>query len=277
VLLARRSPSRSQIFSASTARVISAVLTMVTHHNLNELSRTAAVDFARRLTRHWQDALGTELLGAYLIGSLAHAGFNRRYSDIDIALFTAAGLSPQLLDRLRSEADVLSADWAPKVSVFWANRDFSLGRFPPLDRIDYLDHALALFERERVRPARPTLEEVRNYLRGVLFANWADRARSFAEAETLEPKDHKPYLRTLLYPGRFYYSWKTCLIGSNDDAVGFLEKTPLAGLDVSLIKRALQCRESAADPDALFSARTVLPAQIDACDRLLAGRGNPPR
>ena len=49
----------------------------------NERARTEAIDFARRLVRHWQDALGTELLGAYLIGSLAHAGFNRRYSDID--------------------------------------------------------------------------------------------------------------------------------------------------------------------------------------------------
>jgi hypothetical protein len=29
----------------------------------DELARTAAVDFARRLSRHWQEALGTEMLG----------------------------------------------------------------------------------------------------------------------------------------------------------------------------------------------------------------------
>jgi predicted nucleotidyltransferase len=40
------------------------------------------------------------LLGAYLIGSLAHAGFSRRYSDIDIALVTETGLSPPALDRI---------------------------------------------------------------------------------------------------------------------------------------------------------------------------------
>lgn len=67
-----------------------------------------------------------------------------------------------------------------------------------------------------LRPARPTLEEIQHYLRGAPFANWADRARTFAAAETLEPKDHKEYLRTLLYPGRFYYSWMTGLMGSND-------------------------------------------------------------
>jgi hypothetical protein len=64
----------------------------------------------------------------------------------------------------------------------------------------------------------------------------------------------------------------TALIGSNDDAVAFLSERPLAGLDVSLIARALQCRKTAADPDALFPARTVLPSQIDACATLLTGQ-----
>jgi hypothetical protein len=246
------------------------------HAKLDELAKTAAVDFARLLVRHWQEALGTELLGAYLIGSLAHAGFSRRYSDIDMALVTTAGLSPQALDRMRSEAVVLSADWGPKVSIFWTDRHFSLGRFPPLDRIDYLDSAVALMDRERVRPARPTLEEIRHYLRGAPFAGWAERARRFAAAETLEPKDHKAYLRTLLYPGRLCYSWMTGLIGSNDDAVAFLSDSHAAGLDVSSIEFALQCRRSAADPDALFPARTVLPSQIDACAALLSGESGPP-
>jgi hypothetical protein len=62
----------------------------MTHSNLDELARIAAIDFSRRLVSRWQRVLGTELLGAYLIGSLAHAGFNRRYSDIDIALVTTA-------------------------------------------------------------------------------------------------------------------------------------------------------------------------------------------
>jgi hypothetical protein len=146
----------------------------------DELAKTSALDFARRLVQQWQEALGTELLGSYLIGSLAHAGFSRRYSDIDIALVTAAGLSPESLDHRRSEAVALSADWGPKVSVFWTDRDFSVGRFPPLDRIDYLDHAITLMERECVRPTRPTLEELHHYLRDAPFENWAERARSFA-------------------------------------------------------------------------------------------------
>ena len=66
----------------------------MTHTDPDELARTAAIDFARRLVPHWQEALGTELLGAYLIGSLAHAGFSRRYSDIDIVACHRSGTVP---------------------------------------------------------------------------------------------------------------------------------------------------------------------------------------
>ena len=249
----------------------------MTHAAPDEVARTAAVDFARRLVPYWQAALGTKLLGAYLIGSLAHAGFSRRYSDVDMALVTEAGLSPQALDRVRNEAAALSSDWGPKLSVFWTDRQFCLGRFFPLDRIDYLDHAVVLMERECVRPARPTLEEIQLYLRGAPFANWTDRARRFAASETLEPKDHKAYLKTLLYPGRFCYSWMTGRIGSNEDAVAFLSETRLARLDVSLSNRALQCRQAAGDPDALFYARRTLLSQIDACASLLADGDDLPR
>jgi hypothetical protein len=243
----------------------------MTRADPDQLARGAAIAFARRLVEHWREALGTELLGAYLIGSLAHAGFSWRYSDIDLALVTRAGLASPVLDRMRSDAVAQSAEWGPKVSVFWTDRHFSLGRFPPLDRVDYLDHAVALLERECVRPVRPSLDEIRHYLRGAPFAAWAERARSFAAAETLAPKDHKAYLRTLLYPGRFCYSWMTGLIGSNDDAVEFLSEGQVAGLDLVLLESALRCRQSAADPDALFSARSVLPSQIDACAALLSG------
>jgi hypothetical protein len=228
------------------------------------------MDFARHLMPYWQKALGKDLLGAYLIGSVAHAGFSWRYSDVDVALITEAGLSPKAHDHIRSEAAALSADWGPKVSVFWADRHFSVGRFPPLDRIDYLDHAIVLMQRDCVRPARPTLTEIRQYLRGEPFSSWADRARKFAAADRLEPKDYKAYLRTVLYPARFCYSWTTGLMGSNDDAVGFVYERPVGGLNVELIACALECRQSANDSDGLFAARATLRQQIDACASLFA-------
>jgi predicted nucleotidyltransferase len=240
--------------------------------NPDELACGLAVDFARRLVPYWQAALGTELIGTYLIGSLAHGGFSRRYSDIDTAVVTEAGLAPQLIDRLRSAAAALSADWGPKISVFWTDRPFSVGRFPPLDRIDYLDRPVVLTERERVRPARPTLEEIRGYLCGAPFANWADRCRQFAAADALDPRDRKAYLRALLYPARFCYSYLTGNMASNDDAVAFLRERRPARVEASVIERALQCRHAAADPDSLFAERRILPAQVEACAALFAQR-----
>jgi len=243
----------------------------MTPAHADEIARTAAIDFAHRLVPHWQATLGPELIGAYLIGSLAHGGFSRRYSDLDVALITQSGLSPQALDRLRDAATALSAEWGPKLSIFWADRHFGLGRFPPLDRVDYLDHAVVLAERESVRPAPPSPDEIRRYLTGAPFADWAERARQFAASEALAPKDRKAYLRALLYPGRFCYSWMTARMGSNEDAATFVSQRRPAGLDVSLIARALHVRQAADDPDALFAARTLLPSQVDACAALVAG------
>ena len=237
----------------------------------DEDERAAALDFADAMAAFWEDLIGPRLLGFYLIGSLAHGGFNRRYSDIDLALLVESGLDETLLDRARAHAVSVSPELAPKLSLFWSDRRFSVGRFPPLDRIDYLDHALALVEREPVRPERPSVDDIRAYLRGAPFAIWAERAARLATLDRLEAEDHKPYLRALLYPARLLYSWSTGQIASVDDAVAHLDECCPAGLDAGLITRALRCRSRSADPDDLFGERNLLPGQVDACRRLIAG------
>lgn len=238
--------------------------------DLNTAARDAAMDFAHALAPVWRAALGQELLGLYLIGSLAHGGFSRRYSDIDAAVITESRLSPQALDGLRRQAAVLSAEWGPKVSVFWTDRRFGVGRFPPLDRLDYLDRPVVLAESERVKVARPALQEIHDYLRGAPFANWANRAHEFAAASALDAKDRKGYLRALLYPARLCFSYTTGRMASNDDAAAYLHQHTPPGLDLDSIERALQCRHAASDPDYLFDLRNRLPAQVDACAALLA-------
>jgi hypothetical protein len=229
-----------------------------------------AVDFARGLAAFWQARLGARLLGVYLIGSLAHGGFSRRYSDIDMAIVAEDGLGPFVRYLTRAKAATLSLQLAPMLSLFWTDRHFSLGRFPLLDRVDYLDHAVTLVERERVLPLRPSLEETRAYLRSVPFARWTEDAQRFVSFDALKPKDHKAYIRTLLYPARLIYTWTTGRVASNDDAVAFLYERRPAGLDVDLIGQALQCRRNETDPTYLFPARMALPDQVRACAQLLA-------
>ena len=126
-------------------------------------------------------------------------------------------------------------------------------------------------EREAIRPARPTTAEIRDYLRGPPFETWAANAARFAALETLEPANHKPYLRAHLYPARFVYSWETGRIASNDDAVAYLAGHRPEGLDVELVSRAFRCRDEARDPDELFPDRASLPGQVDACRRMISG------
>ncbi len=225
--------------------------------------------FAGALAECWRRRLDTDLLGVYLLGSLAHGGFSRRYSDIDMAVTSELGLTPAQLDAMRGEAAALSPAMAAKVSIFWTDRMFSAGRFPPLDRIDYLDHGAALIEHARIAPARPDLTEIRRYLCGKPFEGWAQSAAQFAALDTLDPKSHKPYLRAQLYPARFVYSFMTGRMGSNDAAVEWLMDHTPAGLNLAAIERALDCRRAAADPDALFAARTLLPRQVAACAALI--------
>jgi hypothetical protein len=235
----------------------------------DEPTRTAALALAEGMAAFWSERLGARFIGGYLIGSLAHGGFSRRYSDIDMALLVENGLDAAELAEMRAHATAIAPDLAPKLSLFWADRGFTMGRFPPLDRVDLIDHAVSLDEREIVRPARPSLAEVRTYLRGTPFAAWRDGSRLFAAATFLAPQDHKPYLRALLYPARFVYSWMTGGMNSNDEAVAFTADAAPAGLDLGLIESALSCRRAAEDPDALFGARHMLPRQVAACAALL--------
>ncbi len=98
--------------------------------------RKPPANFAAALAARWEASVGDALLGVYLIGSLAHGGFSRRYSDIDVAVVSEAGLTPADFDAMRADAAAISSELAAKLSIFWTDRTFSAGRFPPLDRAD---------------------------------------------------------------------------------------------------------------------------------------------
>ena len=236
----------------------------------DESAREAAFAFATRMARWWQARLGAALLGVYAIGSLAHGGFSRRYSDIDMLVLAEQGVSPADQEAMRAAAAAAAADLAGKLSLFSSDRACATGRFPPLDRLDYIDRPLPLAERARVPCPRPSLSDIRVYLAGSPFTSWAERARSFAAADRLAPKDHKPFIRTLLYPARFVFSWKMGDIASNDDAVAFLAEAAPVGLDVGLVQRALALRQEAADPDPLWPERGKLPTLVAACASMIA-------
>ena len=236
------------------------------------LAHEAAEKFSVEMGAFWRKRLGMRLLGVYWIGSLAHGGFSRRYSDIDLAVISDNGLTDDELGQARNAASTLSPVHGSKLSVFWSDHAFTMGRFPPLDRTDYLDHAVAILENEHIRPPRPTLQEVRDYLSSAPFAAWREQIKRYGAAMRLGPEDHKPYLRALLYSARFVFSWSTGSMASSDRAVEFLRQTAPDGIDVDLVERALRLRQQASDLDDLFPERAKLLDQFEACARLMASK-----
>jgi predicted nucleotidyltransferase len=232
-------------------------------------AQAAAIAFAGAVAELWDRELGAKLLGFYLIGSLAHGGFSARYSDIDVLLIAHERLQADTIERIAQAAAAQAPALAAKLSLFWTDRSLSAGRFPPLDRIDYLDHAVPLLERERLELARPSLAEVRAYLAGEPFRNWSQQALRFSTLDVLSAGDHKRYLRALLYPARFLYSWTTGAMGSNDAAVSFLQGR-IHGLELDLIGRALACRNRDDDPLPLFAERAKLAKLVEFCSGFVA-------
>ena len=96
--------------------------------------------------------LGDRVVAAYALGSLAHGGFSRRASDVDLAVVLDA-LTPAVDDVMaavkRTVARRLGTPLAGRLSVFWSTwdslaRDDVEGRFPLVDRIDLRAHGVLL-------------------------------------------------------------------------------------------------------------------------------------
>jgi hypothetical protein len=226
---------------------------MSTDRKTNRSDQAAVVEFAYDVAQFWDRHLGQRLCGVYLIGSLAHGGFSAQYSDIDIALIAAGPLESNEIDLVYDKVVARWATLSSKLSLFWADQFFSAGRFPPLDRIDYIDHAVTLLERRHVCPTRPVLPEIRAYLRSDPFRNWSQEVQVLSALSELIVADYKRYLRALLYPARFFYIWETGAIGSNAEAVAFLQGRALQ-IDIDLIVRALHCRNQGGDLKSLLES-----------------------
>ena len=228
-------------------------------------SLDAAVASARRVGGLWHDLLGEHLVGVYLIGSLAHGGYRAAYSDIDMALISQTPLTAADIDVVNSKIALTSAILGPKISLFWTDSTFSGGRFPPLDRIDYLDHRIVLLERRRLLPKRPTLNEVRTYLSAGPLRKWAEEVVRLSALPELLALDHKPYLRAVLYPARFLYSWETGRVASNDCAVAYVDRCNLVGSELNLLTSALRCRNGEGHISLLFPKRCRLHELLRIC------------
>jgi predicted nucleotidyltransferase len=188
-------------------------------------------------------ALGERLVAAYALGSLAHGGFSRLVSDVDLALILADPLRPTDSARVAAVARALKTKGSAlydRLSVFWGTPSSLVGRvpggrFPPLDRLDLLEHG-RLLRGEDVRSGLvpPSRDEL--LVAGALFALEylaclvvgpshelstvsEDAVKEIRRPELLLAQGIRRLTKLVLFPVRFLFTAETGRVGTNDEAV----------------------------------------------------------
>jgi hypothetical protein len=218
----------------------------------------------------YQAALGSRLVAAYALGSLAHGGFSPLVSDVDLGLILRD--SPWMKHRLaiRAVARAVRADGSElhqRLSVFWGTPATLAGRarggrFPPLDRLDLLDYGRLLTGQDaRHGVARPGPDEL--LVAGAEFAlatlggggNLPGRLRALARpgsrdraalAEIRDParlvsRGPRRTTKIVLFPVRFLFTAATGRVGTNPLAAEhYLGRAGAPGAD--LVTAALAWR-----------------------------------
>ena len=235
----------------------------------------------------YQAALGSRLVAAYALGSLAHGGFSPLVSDVDLGLILRDPLWLKHRLTIRTVARAVRADGSAlhrRLSVFWGTPATLAGRarggrFPPLDRLDLLEYGRLLAGQDaRHVVARPGQEELlvagAEFALGYLGAarslsgRLRDRVRSgrhdrdtldeIRNPERLVSRGPRRMTKTVLFPVRFLFTAATGRVGTN--ALAAEHHLASAGAPASeLVAAALAWR---LEPPADEAATTLLRREL---------------
>ncbi len=251
----------------------------------------------------YRSALGPRLLAGYALGSLAHGGFSPLVSDVDLGLILRDPLRP--LDRraIRTVARGLRAGPTAsalheRLSVFWGTPatlggQARGGRFPPLDRLDLLEHGRLLAGRDaRDGVARPGPTELLvggaefalDYLGGArtprhrlidLARGGPPRDDAVAEIRAparLAGRGPRRMTKIVLFPVRFLFTAATGRVGTNSAAAEHYladDRAPAAGLVAAAMSWRLQPPADEATAVALLQ-RDLMPLYLQYIDDHIA-------
>ncbi|MGE5303766.1 MAG: hypothetical protein ACM3TN_10590 [Alphaproteobacteria bacterium] len=225
---------------------------------------TELLDYVAGVAGYFKSALGDSIIDVYRLGSLAHGGFSKIYSDIDVGILLACTEPPAAMTGLIAEAKALDAGYGKKLSIFWGNPDFNWGRLPVIDRLDLLDHGVPLLYGVKPNFRRATRDEIHQEQLQSVERSWKSRLPELSRLKTLEAKDRKPYIRAILYAARLIYTWDNLTVDSNDRAVEYLHQVQPPGLDLKAIDMALTCRNGKCTAEDVFALQVDLYRQCEA-------------
>lgn len=226
---------------------------------------------------------GRRLVGAYVLGSLAHGGFAPEASDVDLALIVDR-LDPDL-DRSMAEIragvrERFGTALASRLSLFWSSwaelaLPYPQGRFPLVDRIDLVETGRCLQgDDRRAEVALPVGEDRQQALVVEAAAFMLDKLavpakdRLLANPDALVALGTREVTKAVLSPVRFLYTLGTGLADGNGPAVRWYAFQP----DVSaarLATAALDWRSRGLDAGLALDLlrREVLPLYLELTSR----------
>jgi hypothetical protein len=245
-----------------------------------------------RAVSAYRNVLGSRLIAGYALGSLAHGGFSALVSDVDLGLILRDPVTMKDRITIRGVARSVKAGESAldqRLSVFWGTPATLAGqrrggRFPPLDRLDLLEHGRLLTGQDvRAAAARPDRAEL--LVAGAEFAlgylGGAARLRSWARLrrpdETALTEIRTPALlvsrgprrmtKIVLFPVRFLFTAETGQVATNTLAAEHY----LAGANppaATLVAAALAWRlePPPADEATALLSRELIPLYVQYLD-----------
>jgi hypothetical protein len=206
----------------------------------------------------YRAVLGTRLVAAYALGSLAHGGFSPLVSDVDLGLVLADPIEPSDPPTIGAVAEAVKAGGTAlheRLSVFWGSPETLAGRapggrFPPLDRLDLLENGL-LLDGEECRQGLTGPDPAELLVEGAEFAldflgpghepggpagatlgsltpAGDEVIEEVRQPELLMKQGARHLTKIILFPVRFLYTAATGRVGTNHAAVDYYLANPEA-------------------------------------------------
>ncbi len=253
-----------------------------------------------RAVSAYRAALSSRLIAGYALGSLAHGGFSPLVSDVDLGLILQDPLRATDRMTIRNVARSVRTGGSAldeRLSVFWGTPSTLRGqrrggRFPPLDRLDLLDHGRLLTGQDArsdvARPGRAELlvagaEFALGHLGGArkLPDRLRDWTRLWAQDDTVLNEIRTPsrlvsrgprrLTKIVLFPVRFLFTAQTGQVSTNTVAANHYLANAHAPA-ITLVTAALAWRlEPPADDEATaLLGRELIPLYVHYIDDHIA-------
>lgn len=230
---------------------------------------------ARAAIDRLADRFGPRLVSGYVIGSLAHGGFEPAVSDVDVAVLLDACTSevPDVVaEAVLATRERLGSDLAERLSVFYGDWPNFASPAPParleaIDRLDLMQDGVLIAGVDCRDDAGqvPSRRELVEATAGFLTRN----PLRMGDPVRLVAAGPRELTKTVLFPVRFLYTLATGRAGGNDEAAGWYcrEVRPAT----PLVRAALTWRRGTVPAqEAVSLVQTHLRGLQDECTRAFA-------